>query len=109
MFPRRIDDLKLSAVTDSQLLFIQRSLRAASPWLDFENLETIVADRFDPETMGDLAVLGGKSKVEFLLRQKHLGDRQRLGNKNHNDYPQGGGNQTGFHAMPPVESPFFPL
>lgn len=48
-----VDDFKRSAVTDSKLLLIERSLGASSPRLDVENLEAVVADRFDPERMGN--------------------------------------------------------
>jgi len=66
------DDFKLSAVTDSKLLLLKRSLSAASARFDVQDFQAVVPDRFDPEDMGYLGILRGEPEIEFFFRQIHF-------------------------------------
>lgn len=107
MGSRRIDDFERSAVTDSKLLFVQRSLGAASPRLYVEDLETVVADGFDPKRMGNLRILRGVPEIEAFLRQEHFRLRHCLRNQQNKKQEKSGRYQKrSLHSMPPVRSAF---
>jgi hypothetical protein len=86
----REDNFEFSAVTDSKLRFRERSLGAASPRVDTQDFQRVIADRFYPEHMGDLGILRGKPEVKFRFRDEHFryGESSRGKEGHEHDYKE---------------------
>jgi hypothetical protein len=96
------DYFKASAVTDSKLLLLYRSLGATSPRFNVENLQGIIADRFDPKGMRDFGILRDKSEIELFLGQKHFRLRRCLSHQQEDTDHNRGRYQICSHKFPPI-------